>query len=861
MITISVSTADYGNRRIKLGKQGEHEVRQIAFDLTFMIERYGDGLATLVFQRNGDPAPYTITATRSENLLTWTVNETDTAVAGPGKAEIRWYVSGALAKTVIFTTETIESIVSETEVPDRLQTWYDQLIDYVDAQPQLIIDDVQGLIDGKADASTVANTYAKKTDVPNKTSQLTNDSGFLTELPSGYVTEQDLASKGFLTEDDISGKADQEDLDVLSSRFDSAVSAVSTDTELTDIRVTVDGTTETTAGTAVRKQVQDLKDDISSLNEDITNLRLDIIDGYVATEPQIESFSPAASNYTAQGIKPSDGTYYSSGKAVFNINNTATTYYMLVSNDFIPDDIKKIESKYDSVYFALIVYSKVDSSYLGVIYREYSYRSAAELASDYNRIYPYQEVDMDELRSLFPDYYFRVEITDTAVNGETACVPADITSWCSYYRITAASQRRLVKTVNGASPDSNGNVTVPVDTTLSVASAAADAKTVGDEIGVLKNAKVYPLLDFGHLGYYIKTDGTIKAAATWGYTDSYYPVNSSTTYYVKCENGTFVAEYDTNYSFVKCYSVSVDQGKFKTSATTSYVRFSAKEPDWLSFCFSTANFFGNYSVDLIDSAIKRSKEIASGKKIVCFGDSITGNYLSPYDYPSRIASLTGATAVNVGFGGTCMSDEDSSGSDKRGLFSFCRLVDAIVDDDFSGQEASGFERNCIDSDVNYVPERLGVLKNMDWGSVDAITVFYGTNDWGRGHNIDDMEDPYNTYTYLGAFRYAFEKFQTAYPGIMIIPICPLFRLSYVDGAWYDSNEYDRGYGIYLYELANKLVEISKTEYQTDAIDMYHKCMITKRNHTRYLRDGLHPTTTDGQILVSKLILSSLNFYI
>jgi len=281
MITISVSTADYGNRRIKLGKQGEHEVRQIAFDLTFMIERYGDGLATLVFQRNGDPAPYTITATRSENLLTWTVNETDTAVAGPGKAEIRWYVSGALAKTVIFTTETIESMVSETEVPDRLQTWYDQLIDYVDAQPQLIIDDVQGLIDGKADATTVANTYAKKTDVPTKTSQLTNNSGFLTELPSGYVTEQDLASKGYLTEDDISGKADQEDLDVLSSRFDSAVSAVSTDTELMDIRVTVDGTTETTAGTAVRKQVQDLKDDISSLKENFNDFGLSMVDGAI----------------------------------------------------------------------------------------------------------------------------------------------------------------------------------------------------------------------------------------------------------------------------------------------------------------------------------------------------------------------------------------------------------------------------------------------------------------------------------------------------------------------------------------------------------------------------------------------------
>lgn len=41
--------------------------------------------------------------------------------------------------------------------------------------------------------------YAKKTELPTKTSQLTNDSGFLTNVPEEYVTETELNGKGYQT--------------------------------------------------------------------------------------------------------------------------------------------------------------------------------------------------------------------------------------------------------------------------------------------------------------------------------------------------------------------------------------------------------------------------------------------------------------------------------------------------------------------------------------------------------------------------------------------------------------------------------------------------------------------------------------
>ena len=54
------------------------------------------------------------------------------------------------------------------------------------------------------------NNKAEVSNIPTKTSDLTNDSGFLTSIPSEYITETELDNKGYLTEhQDISGKVDK----------------------------------------------------------------------------------------------------------------------------------------------------------------------------------------------------------------------------------------------------------------------------------------------------------------------------------------------------------------------------------------------------------------------------------------------------------------------------------------------------------------------------------------------------------------------------------------------------------------------------------------------------------------------------
>ena len=126
MIITTVTTD--GGAILPLGRQGEKGVRQVWFDLGYLIENFGEGTAVLVHQRNQDLAPYIVNAEQSGNNLMWTLDELDTAYEGFGRAEIRWTVDDALAKTVTYKTNTMRSLTAQTEIPEPLESWYDKMM-------------------------------------------------------------------------------------------------------------------------------------------------------------------------------------------------------------------------------------------------------------------------------------------------------------------------------------------------------------------------------------------------------------------------------------------------------------------------------------------------------------------------------------------------------------------------------------------------------------------------------------------------------------------------------------------------------------------------------------------------------------
>lgn len=116
---------------LALGRQLENNVRSIVFDCSALVEEFGEGEATLAHQRFDDVAPYPVTIAGDGNVYTWNITDADTAYCGMGRAEVRWITSDGLGKSVTFMTQVLPSLTGDSVIPEPLQSWYDNLIQYI----------------------------------------------------------------------------------------------------------------------------------------------------------------------------------------------------------------------------------------------------------------------------------------------------------------------------------------------------------------------------------------------------------------------------------------------------------------------------------------------------------------------------------------------------------------------------------------------------------------------------------------------------------------------------------------------------------------------------------------------------------
>ncbi|WP_050698596.1 SGNH/GDSL hydrolase family protein [Anaeromassilibacillus senegalensis] len=231
-----------------------------------------------------------------------------------------------------------------------------------------------------------------------------------------------------------------------------------------------------------------------------------------------------------------------------------------------------------------------------------------------------------------------------------------------------------------------------------------------------------------------------------------------------------------------------------------------------------------------------------GRTLVCMGDSITGMFAPPADYPSVIARLTGMAVHNLGMEGCRMSHHTDQYYD---AFSMYQLANAISTGNYTLQEAA------VGHTTNYAANRVATLKAIDWSKVDYVTVLYGTNDVQGGVALDNAEDPKDTTTYLGAARYALEKLWMAYPNLKVLLLTPIYR--YWPDASQDSDEKTFTGGKHLYEFGDGLIEVAKA-YKTPAVDLYRKLGINKVNRSYYfpVGDGTHPNDLGRALLGEKI---------
>lgn len=129
MIVQTIKVNDCTPQTIVIGRRGTYDTLQIAFDLSYLVESYGDGVAVLAVKRSQDSSAYPAVTSQEDDLLLWTVSETDTYYVGAGECQLMWYVDGGLAKTIIYPMVVMKDILmTSEEAPDAYQEWVDSLI-------------------------------------------------------------------------------------------------------------------------------------------------------------------------------------------------------------------------------------------------------------------------------------------------------------------------------------------------------------------------------------------------------------------------------------------------------------------------------------------------------------------------------------------------------------------------------------------------------------------------------------------------------------------------------------------------------------------------------------------------------------
>jgi len=240
--------------------------------------------------------------------------------------------------------------------------------------------------------------------------------------------------------------------------------------------------------------------------------------------------------------------------------------------------------------------------------------------------------------------------------------------------------------------------------------------------------------------------------------------------------------------------------------------------------------------------------IFAGKKIVCFGDSIT----EFKTYPQQVGTLLGAAeGINVGFGGCMMAAHWDVGYKEMCMY---RLADYVASGDYSGLIAAAQDVYTRTGDDNRaIAARLAAI---DWNTVDYITILYGTNDFANGKSIgvatDIKPDGSN---YLGSANYAIQRILTTYPHLKIAFITPIYRARGENGGTDSDDSLNATTnGRYLRDFCTGLIEVAKLNH-IPCFNLHDESGINKYTASLYLNpapDGVHLTEAGATFLAQKI---------
>lgn len=585
---------------------------------------------------------------------------------------------------------------------------------------------------------------------------------------------------------------------VLNAKLDTAISAVTQDSEVQDIRVKADGTTAATAGDAVREQITELKNDIkqTATNDNgISNL----IGAMTGTVQIYSVFSQGG--FQASGMVESTSQIRSlvipSGQYTFTPKNGASFqifYYLDDAHGTAFSYFRDTAATFTLANNFVITLKKSDNS--------------AVSPNEWNNL-----ISITQTKEVTQDFVVKINnLTSRASQNGTNLDTITDFGWYMVYSAVNA-------------PTEYGTDIVYLEV-LNFTNNNGDTNTC-----VVQNAYYAR----GGLPSYMRSRLNNGAWSAWTKTAVTPATKSVLTSFdldTKTDEGSYITTAFTN-------------GPVETQ--TAIVRNSVLATNWtlqelILFGHQGARYYrinrgsGSYGTWINTSGYPVYS-------CVNFGDSIYGNNRGADSISYKFYCLSGWKTFNAGCGGCRMS---ATASDNYLYFSMVKLVDAIASGTWTDQDTAAAAIG------SYYATTIAGLKAIDFDEVNRITISYGTNDWAANVAIgsDDVTDETIT-TFKGALRYTIHKFSATFPQAKI-SICGLFNRFQVSGGsviadgttWQNSNEKTP------LDFANAAKEVAE-QCGIQYIDQFY-LSFNKYNYETFFLDDTHLNDAGCEIAAMNL---------